>query len=399
MLAQTVTDVVDQESLFSAATIHVVSGAASVLRLRQVLAGLSARCDQLGVMDDIEYFLSKPGRLKRVPCLLLVSKTPALNLNQLSPEDLFGAILLYRYKILGLGIGIYTTNDRSGRGSMVAPIALRSAMAKKVSSWLMDRGAFSVMISFRAGSTEPAKPDGSSRSRDSIVQDRIARWVWRERDTPDYLPLKKTFDETLATIGQRTRSNLRYYRRRAERDLGCTFIPEIQMDRTEFLAFNGECMYAVPSKIAAWRYDSITKMSDPILMGVKDKDGRWLSLLGGRRHHGETEILWQMNRDGLSVYSLSIVMRSYFLEHEIGRQMVRLSIEGGTSHPMRYSFVKATMTDLVVLRRSWSTVLISKFAKHFVKYDNELALMLLDKNLYGDSADTNPSPGSEEEAN
>src|ERR1700760_4737553 len=110
MLVQTARDVVDMESLFSAATIHAVSGASSVLRLQGVLAELSARCDQLGVMDDIQYFLSKPGRLKRVPYLLLVSKTPSLNLDTLTPEDLYGAILLYRYKVAGVGVGIYTTN-------------------------------------------------------------------------------------------------------------------------------------------------------------------------------------------------------------------------------------------------------------------------------------------------
>ena len=46
----------------------------------------------------------------------------------------------------------------------------------------------------------------------------------------------------------------------------------------------------------SWRYDSLKDVETPLLMGMKDKDGRWLSLLGGRRHHDGTEILWQMNR-------------------------------------------------------------------------------------------------------
>jgi hypothetical protein len=134
-----------------------------------------------------------------------------------------------------------------------------------------------------------------------------------------------------------------------------------------------------------WRYDSLKEMSEPLLMGVRDRDGRWLSLLGGRRHHGETEILWQMNRDGLSAYSLSIVMRSYFIEHEIGQGMTRLAIEGGTPHPMRFSFVNDRVTDLVVLRRSRLGLLVPKLVKFFIKPDNDLALMLLDKGLYGAS--------------
>jgi len=34
-----------------------------------------------------------------------------------------------------------------------------------------------------------------------------------------------------------------------------------------------------------------------------------------------------MNRSGLSAYSLSIVMRSYFMEHEIARGMTKLYLD------------------------------------------------------------------------
>jgi hypothetical protein len=106
-------------------------------------------------------------------------------------------------------------------------------------------------------------------------------------------------------------------------------------------------------------------------------------MLGGRRHHGGSEILWQMNRSGLSAYSLSIVMRSYFMEHEIAHGMTRLYMEGGTAHPMRFSFVNDKVTDLVVVRRSRLGRVVPALAQLFIKPDNDLALMLLDKSLYG----------------
>jgi hypothetical protein len=212
--------------------------------------------------------------------------------------------------------------------------------------------------------------------------------------------LEKTFDATLAKIGQRTRRNLRYYRKRAEAELGCIFLPAVQIDKREFLEFNRDCMYAVPAKAAGWRYDSLRDVSTPLFMGIKDREGRWLSLLGGRRHHAWTEILWQMNRDGLSSYSLSLVMRSYFMEHEIAHGMTKLYMEGGTAHPMRFSFVNHKVTDLVVMRRSRLALLIPRLAKLFIKPDNELALMLLDRSLYGDSQEKSELlPSAEEEAN
>src|ERR1700730_10989210 len=143
----------DTAKTISAATIHIVRGGDSILRLQRVLADLSVRCGQPGVMDDVGYFLSKPGTLRRVPHLLLFSKAPVLDLERLTADDLLGAVLLYRYVVLGCGIGMLSTNDRSGRGTLVAPAALRSTMAEMATRSLMDRGVFAVLISFRDGDT------------------------------------------------------------------------------------------------------------------------------------------------------------------------------------------------------------------------------------------------------
>jgi len=390
----------DTAKTISAATIHIVRGGDSILRLQGVLADLSVRCGQPGVMDDVGYFLSKPGTLRRVPHLLLFSKAPVLDLERLRADDLLGAVLLYRYVVLGCGIGMFSTNDRSGRGTLVAPAALRSTIAEMAIRTLMNRGVLAVLISFRDGDSANVKK-GASKGQPlggSKANEKTARWAWRERETPDYLPLEHTFDGTLATIGTRTRRNMRYYRKRAEAELGCVFLPTVQIGRREFLDFNRECMYAVPAKVASWRYQSLNYLETPLFMGIKDGTGRWLSLLGGRRHNGGTEILWQMNRSGLSHYSLSIVMRSYFMEHEIAHGMTKLYMEGGTAHPMRFSFVNDKVTDLVVVRRSRLGMVVPALANLFIKPDNELALMLLDKSLYGGSANGSrqlASPGEE----
>jgi hypothetical protein len=383
----------------SAATIHIVRGCDSILRLQRILADLSLKCGQPGVMDDVGYFLSKPGTLRRVPHLLLFSKAPVLNLERLTAEDLLGAVLLYRYVVLGCGIGMFSTNDRSGRGTLVAPPALRSILAEMATRSLMDKGVLAVLISFREGdaANTQKRSDKSQPFGGSTVTEKNARWVWRERETPDYLQMGETFDATLAKIGTRTRRNMRYYRKRAEAELGCVFLPTVEISKREFLEFNRECMYAVPAKVAGWRYDSLKYLEMPLFMGIKDKDGRWLSLLGGRRHHDGTEILWQMNRSGLSAYSLSIVMRSYFMEHEIAHGMTKLYMEGGTAHPMRFSFVNDKVTDLVVVRRSRLGVMVPTLAHLFIKPDNELALMLLDKSLYGSSPNGSQRLASPEE--
>jgi hypothetical protein len=128
--------------------------------------------------------------------------------------------------------------------------------------------------------------------------------------------------------------------------------------------------------VAGWRYDSLKELSVPLLMGLKDGEGRWLSMLGGRRYVGRSEILWQLNRDGYAADSLSTVMRSYLIEHEIAQGSTRLYIEGGTPQPIRFSFVQETLIDLAVVRRSPLGRMMARLARYYIPPDNELAKML-----------------------
>lgn len=355
--------------------VHVVSGRNAVLRLRERLAAFSECCGQSGAMDDLGYFLGKPGALPRVPHLLLIGAGAADE--RLQPGGTVGAALVYEQRIGVFGLGAYATNDRSGRSTVLARPEDRTFVAAVAARKLLRNGAHLALMSFRAGDpgaagvvVEQVMAGGlSTGSRD-------ARWGWRTRVVPEYLPLSATFDETLARVGARTRRNLRYYRRKAESELGATFVPEVRITREELLEFNRYCMYAVPSRVAGWRYDSLKELEQPIFAGMRDGRGRWLSLLGGRRSAGRSEILWQMNRGGFGPYSLGTAMRAYFLEHEIAHGSRRMYTEGGTPHTMRHSFVPETLVDLAVQRTSRVAQAMRAAARRFITPDNELSRML-----------------------
>ncbi len=350
--------------------VQIVRGQAAILGMSDLLRRFADRCGQPEAMEDLAYFLSKPGFLKRTPHLMLINRGL-----ELTESSLLGALLLYEYRVLRYGTGMFSTNDRSGRNTLVAPPQLRSRVAQFATQRLLDRGAHVAMITYR--------DDAVDRGEKEAVMPRkaVARWARRTREIAEYLPLRATFDATLAEVGQRTRSNMRYYRRRAEKELGCSFVPVIEVSREEFLAFNRECMFAVADTVAAWRYDSLKDLARPLLMGMRDKDGRWLSMVGGRRFNAGSELLWQMNRDGLPLYSLSLVMRSYFMEHEIKAGSGRFYIEGGTSHPIHLSFTKETLTDLTALRSSPVSFLVRKLTARVIPSDNELAKMFSDSTL------------------
>ena len=345
--------------------VQIVSGTKAILGLSELLLRFADRCGQAGAMEDMTYFLSKPGFLKRIPRLMLIAKS-----SELTPDSLLGALLLFEYRVAGRGTGLYTTNDRSGRNTLVTPAPLRLQIAHVATQALLDRGAHVAMITFRE------EKDEAAPAAIDLPATRACRWATRTRDIAEYLPLERSFDATLARIGQRTRSNMRYYRRRAEKELGCRFIPFVEITKADFLVFNRQCMFAVSDPVAAWRYDSLQELAQPLLMGMCDREGRWLSLLGARRFRAGSELLWQMNRDAMPLYSLSLVMRSYVIEHEIAAGSERFYIEGGTSHPIRHSFTTESLTDLAVMRSSPMAFAARKLARHVIPSDNELARMI-----------------------
>jgi hypothetical protein len=115
--------------------------------------------------------------------------------------------------------------------------------------------------------------------------------------------------------------------------------------------------------------------------GVKARDGTWLSMVGGRRHEGVTEIEWQMNRAGLPRYSLSTVMRSYLLEHEVAQGTGKIMFQGGTTHSMRNALIGSNVLDILIVRRSPLARLVRQLAKRFFPESNFLGKVLRDPNL------------------
>ena len=346
--------------------VQVLRGHEAISEKRRLLAELAARSGQAELLSDIPYYLAKPGVLKRTPVLLLMSRsTPN------EEEKIFGAVLLFEYSIGGIPSGMYTSNDRSGRRTVIAELGERAEVAAIAAEYLLEQGAHVVMLSFRSGVSPGATCALLSRDtpRDS--------WLARQREVPDYLALRKSFDETLAGLGKRTRTHMRYYRRRAEAELGVRFDPAPAVRPEDVLRFNHECMYAVSDRVALWRVSSLGEFDDPILMALWDRDGRWLSLLGGRRLHGGSEVLWQMNRRDLPNCSISLVMRTYFIEHEIARGAQRIYFDGGSAHSISHSFEKTLVTDFAALRRTPLTFLARKLARRLIPWDNELAHLLV----------------------
>ena len=350
---------------------QVFRGQQAILDQRECLLELADRSGQSDLLLDLPYYLAKPGLFRRRPVLLVVNGHRGSNdLSDSGPAALAGAALLFEYNVAGVPAGMYTSNDRSGRRTLIALPDARAHVAALAAEYLLERGAHIVMFSFRTN----APPDEVCRMLSRSTP--YSSWVVRQREVADFLPLAKTFDQTLASVGKRTRTHMRYYRRRAEAQIGCVFDPECRISSQELVEFNRLCMYAVQDEVAAWRLSSLKNFDDPILMALRDRDGCLLSVIGGRRMNGESEIFWQMNRADLRSHSLSLVMRTYFLEHEVTRAATRVYFDGGSAQSISNSFTRGSVTDLAVIRRTPVAFLARKLARRVIPYDNELGRLL-----------------------
>ncbi len=295
-------------------SIAELRGKKAVLAIAPVLESLAARCGQLGAVDYLEYFLTGPYVGPKTPCVFLFrSPDCTRSASELDETDVRGAVLMYEYRMCGLRTKIFATDDEGGERTVLAPLCARPRIAAVAAEYLIRTGAQLVFMSI--GSEDHAVSQAMQSMEGHRGKPSI--WTTRERRVRRYLLLQSTYDETLATMGKHTRRNLRAFRRRAEAELHADFVSVAELSRDDLVTLNGLCSYPVPDRVAAWRHRTATELIGSFLLGIRSGDGRWLSLLGGRRHHGTTEVAWQMNREGLEAFSIGTVMRSYLIEHEI----------------------------------------------------------------------------------
>jgi hypothetical protein len=323
----------------------VLSGHATVLEQASLLESLAQRCHQPAAMNWLSYFLNVPNFRGKKPYLVLIVR-PGVTGSSLSLEGVHAAVLLFEYRVMGMSTGAFSTDDWSGFRSVIAPEAERGAIAAMAADAMLEHAAQLVLISYGHA--------GRSTSRLAPVSRRAMRWGWRTRSVAMTLPLEPTFEGTLAKLGKRTRVNLRYYRRRLEAAVPCEFVPDARglLQEHELEALNVGALDPIALDDIRHRYESSCQLPGGFLLGLRDGEGKWLSLIGGWRQDDVTVLYWQMNTAGYEKLSIGTAMRSYFLEHEVEHGARTLIVLGGTTHSMSNSFIREEATDLIVQRRS-----------------------------------------------
>ncbi len=340
----------------------------------------------------MEYFLTLPWTLKKIPHLVMFSlsrgrltaaATHSSGARAVASSAIQGAALVFEYAIRGIGTGIFATDDPSGVRTVFGPEEMRPQIARMAAETLLRRNAQIVLISCRTSYANPGElPDVPS----ALVPGSYSAMQWRQ--VRDRLHLADNYEGVLARLGRHTRRNLRYYRRRAEKEIGLEFLPDAcgQISESEFQSLNRDSTHPSTPSEASRRFKSIKMLNNPVFAGLRKADGTWLSIAGGWHCGAETWIEWQFNRVGLEDLSISTVMRSYLLEALVEHGTRTLSFIGGTPHSMSESFEASWTMDVILRRRSLTANLVRGYAGRIFRAENCLSQSLTDTNLAWNTA-------------
>ena len=348
------------ESVFGPFGVLILKGADAILEQSPLLEDLAVRCGQPGAMHWLKYFLTASSVLKKIPYLVLVPRAGAkpeeMKSCSLRAGQVRAAVLMFEYHILGLPTRAFSTDDVSGFRTVIAPVEQRAAMAELAASAVLESGAQFVLVSYCEAGCDAVEQAGAPR----LTSGGKLEWARRIRPVEKTLPLAASFDATLARLGKATRFNLRYYRRRLLKKMSCEFVADARslLREADLDALNAASLNPVAPENFRLQYRSACDLPGGFVVGLRDGEGKWLSLIGGWRQQEATVLYWQMNAAGYEKDSLGTVMRSYFLEHEVERGARQLVVYGGTTHSMGNSFVRESVTDLVVRQRSWQATLL-----------------------------------------
>jgi hypothetical protein len=330
------------------------------------LADLAVRCGQDGAMDQLQYHLSSCGMRAKIPHLLVLSDPG---------RRPYAAVLLYEYRIGGISTGVFIPSDFDGERTVLAPEHLRCLIARQAAEFLIDRGALLVLLSVSNGDFSSTNLGSVSHNRAGYVCTSQTRTILRT------LELESTYEATLAKMGKSTRRSFRRQARRVEEDFAASFVVQPDITDSEFLFLNRNSAFPVSRRIAIWRLRKARQLSNSVFLGLRAADGRWLSVLAGRRQGDLTEIDWQSNLNSLDKYSLVSAMRAHVLQYEIDRGTRFLRFDNGTGHSMQLYFRKENVSDLLMVHPLLTTNIARRVLPRLLPRDNHLSKVVREGSL------------------
>lgn len=296
--------------------VHALIGARSVYAAQPQIDALRQRTGQVDdILTSMQRFVPWTSMAHEIPGALLMHRS----------GELYGVALLSFRQQYGVPVGLVKAGNLGGQGGVIAAASGRIAVMETASRVLLNNAlAHTVVLSTLW--TDLAVPGPN-------VPVPGVQGEWHFREVRLRLDLSGGLEATMGRWSQRMRRNLRYYRRRAEAEFGCRFLPDMTAEQrwNAVAALFDKGRYPTEAK-RAWRLEgALQETPGQFAMGLQAASGDWLSYIAGWRGADGSYIEWQLNSDHHEHVSVSTVMRSYLLEHEVGRQSPAIIFVGETA--------------------------------------------------------------------
>jgi hypothetical protein len=269
-------------------------------RLRNIAPKLEAMRICLGMENDlstdIDHLLSLNDRMSRRPVSVLFYN---------DDSTLAAAVLFFERCLYRLPTGVLRAGDHAGDGAVIAPPGLRSATLMNAIDILLKDWRFHSIFG------AVSHTEGESRS--SLQNPDMSDWV-TAREVRRRLRLANEYDETIDSVGRNMRRGIR--NKRTDIDWISEMSPDEALDAMLYL--KEHCSHGRTRWEIFRRYDFLRKHpKDGFALGIRDKSGQWMSFITGWRSGGVTYVPWAMHDQRLAYHSLSTVIYSYLIEHEV----------------------------------------------------------------------------------
>lgn len=301
-------------------SVQVLRGARAIYAAGPEIAELLRRTGQdENPLLCLDFFL---GRVRLFP-----GNDPVVLLARAAGR-LEGAVYLYEKLFGGMQTGYLRGFDHlTGESTVIADEQSRVFLLQiAVQQLLLETSARVAWATVRQGQDES---DPTPISQQGLILRTEVSSLHREHR----LKLGGTFAATLARFGSHTRRNLRYYRRRAEKELQASFNPQLTFAESDqaLRELRERSFQPFEKSLDEWqKMDGLLRTRPGYFAMGLQADEKWLSYLVGMRAGTSTYVLLQMNHNGYARYSLSTVLRSYFFEHEIALGQKEIKFVNGT---------------------------------------------------------------------
>ena len=342
-------------------TAEIFVGRRSVLSARAELDALRLQFGQSSdALTSPDWFLAHARRDNDVAVAVILRRG----------SQAFGAMLLRGRKALGIPSGLLKAGLSCGRGAVIGELAQRAAIAEIATQRVIGKGlAHTVMVTMLLDEDEGVVRPSS-----------CGQGSWIVGTTRSSLSLDGGLDAVLSRMSYKARRNVRYYRRRAETELGCVFVPQLspEQSRQAIAALHGCGRHGMSARRASQYGSAVKALEGGFEMGLQDGEGRWLSFLSGWRRPEATYFEWQLNATDAEAASISLVMRSCFIEHEASRGTPNIVFVGGTSPNWNRAFAPQSCGELIELRHDPVSDLVRRFGQR-LRPDGRFTALLTGK--------------------